>query len=132
MTYALDTNIISYLIKDDKHVKEQYELAVTSGHRCIIPLIAYYEVKRGLISIDAYNRMRLFEELCGYLDVEKLTIADADTAATLYAAHRRGLTIFDSDLIIAAQCITREYTLVTHNVRHFERIGQLRIVDWVS
>jgi tRNA(fMet)-specific endonuclease VapC len=132
MTYALDSNIVSYLIRNDEAVKDQYVLAVTNGNRCVIPLMVYYEVKRGLLSKDAHNRMRLFEGLCDYLNVEELTTADMDTAAALYEARRRGATVFDSDLIIAAQCITRGYTLVTHNVRHFEGIDKLQIVDWVE
>jgi len=48
MIYALDTNIISYLLKDDDRVYSRYFDAVSQGNTCIIPLIVYYEVLRGL------------------------------------------------------------------------------------
>jgi len=63
MTYALDTNIISALLRNDDHVFNRYYGTIAQGHRCIIPLIVYYEVKRGLTAKNASNKMRLFEML---------------------------------------------------------------------
>ena len=36
----------------------------------------------------------------------------------------------DSNILIAAFCIVHDYTLVTHNVRHFEGIRDLKVEDW--
>ena len=44
--------------------------------------------------------------------------------------ERKGENIDDFDLLIAATAQTSGLTLVTHNLRHFERIGGLRIEDW--
>jgi predicted nucleic acid-binding protein len=40
MIYALDSNIISYLLKDDATVYSQLIEAIDAGNRCIIPPIA--------------------------------------------------------------------------------------------
>jgi predicted nucleic acid-binding protein len=94
--------------------------------------MVYFEVKRGLLSKDAQSRISMFNELCETISVEELTCDDMDVAATLFATHRHGSTINNSELIIAAQCITRGHTLVTHNVHHFEGIDRLQIVDWAG
>ena len=41
MIYALDSNIISYLLKDDATVYSRLNKAIDDGGRCIIPPIAY-------------------------------------------------------------------------------------------
>jgi tRNA(fMet)-specific endonuclease VapC len=41
--------------------------------------------------------------------------------------RRRGSLIADLDLLIAATALTYDLTFVTRNVRHFERIGTLRL-----
>ena len=41
-----------------------------------------------------------------------------------------GKTIDDMDLLIAATAITNDFTLVTHNTKHFENIPNLKIEDW--
>ena len=45
----------------------------------------------------------------------------------------KGQDIGVMDTMIAAQAIAHGFTLVTHNTRHFERIGSsLKLVDWLS
>ena len=131
MTYALDSNIISYLLKDNSTVYSRYFSALSRGHRCTIPLMVYYEVRRGLTASGATVKMQAFENICLELGVDDLTVTDMDTAAELYADRKkRGVLIDDADLLIAAQAISNDYTLVTHNVKHFTGIDKLRIEDW--
>ena len=133
MMYALDTNIISHILRGDKDVKQRWRQEESEGNRSVIPLMVYYEVRRGLLAHDATNKMRAFEELCVTLGINNLTVADMNTASNIYAEHKNsGTLIDDTDILIAAQCITHSYTLVTHNTRHFERIEGLQLVDWTE
>jgi tRNA(fMet)-specific endonuclease VapC len=43
--------------------------------------------------------------------------------------QRRGLTIGDVDLLIAATALHHDLTLVTRNLRHFSRIADLRLYE---
>ena len=43
--------------------------------------------------------------------------------------RRRGQTVSDADLLIAATALHRDLTLVTRNRRHFARIPDLRIYE---
>ena len=52
-------------------------------------------------------------------------------AARLWASlRRRGLTIGDFDVLIAAYCLVYGYTLATCNTKHFKVVPGLVTVDW--
>ena len=131
MIYALDSNIISYMLKDNNAVYSRYYAALKRDCLCVLPLIVYYEVRRGLLANNATMQTRSFEELCKSIEILNLTIADMNKASEIYALRKKlGKPMFDNDLLIAAQTVTRGYTLVTHNVQHFDGIEKLQIEDW--
>ena len=133
MTYALDTNILSYILNGNAFLDERLIAVTKSGNKVIIPLIVYYEARRGLLSNNATKKMRLFEKLCAKLDINDLTKSDINTAAIIYNKHKRaGMLIDDADILIAAQCINNNYTLVTNNVKHFISIERLTFVNWME
>ena len=88
MIYALDTNIISYLLRGDTCVTQRWRWERAQGNPSVIPIIAYYEVKRGLISANAKNKLKAFEQICAALSVDDLTINDVDTASRIYAEQK--------------------------------------------
>jgi predicted nucleic acid-binding protein len=131
MTYALDSNIIAYMLKDSAAVYEHVYSVLDNNDRCIIPPIVYYEVKRGLLAVNATAKAQSFELLCREFSVGRMNVNAWDIAAQLYAAHRqKGMPIGDADSFIAAFCIANGYTLVTNNTKHFVGIDNLRLVDW--
>ena len=101
------------------------------GNRVIIPPIVYYEVKRGLMANNAPKKLEAFEGICNMLGVEDMGKGSMDAAAKIYDTQRqRGRPVEDTDILIAAFCINRDYTLVTDNVKHFEVIDDLRFINW--
>jgi predicted nucleic acid-binding protein len=129
--FVLDINIISLLLKNDKHILSMFNAELEKGNMCIIPPIAYYEIKRGLLAVNASAQLRLFENLCRALSIGRMEIKTWDEAANLYVNLRRfGNLIEDADLFIAAFCIVGGYTLVTDNTKHFDRIPALKYVNW--
>jgi tRNA(fMet)-specific endonuclease VapC len=44
----------------------------------------------------------------------------------------RGVVVPANDLFIAATALLRDFTIVTHNVRHFQLVPGLRIADWMT
>jgi predicted nucleic acid-binding protein len=132
MTYALDTNIISYLLQDRNDVQNRAREALLKGDDLVIPPLAYYEVRRGLLLKNAYKKSSAFEQMCSAFTVGEMTLAALDEAARQYAFLRRtGHSVDDADLLIAAFCITNKYTLITNNVRHFVVINGLRFENWL-
>ena len=133
MIYALDSNIISYMLKDNDAVYRNLDRAIDNGGRCIIPPVVYYEVKRGLLAVKATAKALDFEQLCRDFGVGRMNDRAWDIAAQLYATNKQvGRPIEDADLFIAAFCIVNGCTLVTNNTKHFENIDGLQYVDWTK
>jgi predicted nucleic acid-binding protein len=103
-----------------------------TGNEVIIGPIAYYEVKRGLLAIKAEKRIIEFNALCKILGVGQLDNSILDFAADSYRELKeKKLTVEDADILTAAFCKNHNFTLVTHNIRHFEAISSLHICDWM-
>jgi predicted nucleic acid-binding protein len=53
-------------------------------------------------------------------------------ASDLYAQLRKkGVTIGDADIFIAAIVIKNKGILVTNNIKHYENIEQLNLINWL-
>jgi tRNA(fMet)-specific endonuclease VapC len=48
------------------------------------------------------------------------------------ALDKKGESIEDFDLLIAASALSLNYTLVTNNTKHFNRIEGLQLENWMS
>lgn len=133
MIYALDTNTLSYMLRRDMTVCNRYLMESDKGHECIIPPVAYYEIKRGLLAVNATAKEREFDNLCRDFEIGEMNSRAWLYAAQLYAVNKQaGRMIDDADLFIAAFCVEGGYTLVTNNTKHFERIDGLQLVNWVE
>jgi predicted nucleic acid-binding protein len=129
--FALDTNIISYLLKGDISVFERYSAEIENGNDCIIPPVTYYEIKRGLLIRNASRKTAAFDGLCKAFGVEEMNTETWDEAARLYALNNRSCNpMEDADLFIAAFCLVGGYTLVTNNTKHFHLIDGLHLENW--
>jgi len=54
-----------------------------------------------------------------------------DIAVGIYIdLKQKGQLIGDADILIAAYCMSKNYTLVTRNERDFRRIANLKFVNW--
>ena len=63
MIYALDTNIVSYILQDNEIINKQADLITKNGHALIIPAIVDYEIRRGLLAKNYLKKLRKFEQL---------------------------------------------------------------------
>ena len=140
MTYALDTNILSFLLRRDKNqdVTRRFREEITErGNYYTIPPLSYYEVFWLLLRKGASAQIRMFNDLrdgsCASLDISE---AEVVKAAEIRAyLEERGTPIGeegngDADIFIAAHCIVHGYTLVTDNVNDFGKIDDLKFVNW--
>jgi len=130
--YALDTNIISYLLKNDQKVIERFRQEITLGSEFVMLPVVYYEITRWLLERKAKNLLMQFNDFCAEMPFFETNISVWDKAAELYVQTRqKGRTVgSDADLLIAAYCIVNKCTLVTNNTRHFEIIDELTVTNW--
>jgi len=131
MIYALDSNIISYMLKEDADVIIRYRQAFDDGIDFVIPPIVFYEVQRGLLAKKLNKRLVKFNELCQKIKQREFDMSVWQKAAQIYASlSQQGNLIDDADIFIAAFCIANGYTLITNNTRHFKHIYGLQFVNW--
>ena len=131
MIYALDSNIISYFLKKDPIIREKLATETKAGNQFTMSTIVYFEVERWLLEIGAVKKHKEFKQMCHDVPPEEFHLDVWDTAAKIYVQTRKkGQPIDDVDLMIAAFCITNDYTLVTNNTRHFEHINGLKFINW--
>ena len=129
--YALDSNIISYMLKNDAAVIFRYRQESDRGNGFVILPIVYYEIQRWLLSRKLKKKMALFDDLCHEIEQVEFNRAVWQKAAQICAGlYQCGTPIDDADIFIAAFCLVNGYTLVTNNTRHFERIEGLQYVNW--
>lgn len=82
---------------------------------------------------DPHKRLHEIADLLSDMEVLEFGPADAENFGRVRGKLRQmGKTVSPLDLLIAATALTHDYTLVTHNVKHFEGIPGLRIEDWLA
>ena len=131
--YALDSNIISFYFKGNPAVIANIEKALNNDDSIVITPIAYYEVKRGLLLINATKQLKKMETLCELFPVAEFGDYLLEDAIRIYVQERKAhRNTEDADIFIAAFCIHHGYTLVTDNIKHFQGITSLSSVNWTS
>ena len=130
MNYLLDTNICVYAIKRVAGVLER--LQASSPDEFGISAVTVAELwfgaakstrpKSTRASVDAF--LSPFEILPFGID------AAADYADIRRELEKRGRPIGERDLLIAATAKSRRLTVITHNVRKFARVAELKVEDW--
>jgi predicted nucleic acid-binding protein len=100
-----------------------------AGRRVLVPEIADYEVRRELIRVSSQNGLINLDQLNAQLEYLPLSTAAMRLAAALWAQARSSGrptapdTALDADVIVAAQAITMNTTVVvaTANPGHLKR-----------
>ncbi|MCL2053956.1 MAG: PIN domain-containing protein [Oscillospiraceae bacterium] len=135
MTFALDTNIISYLLRPSQNqdVVQRF-MEENERNNYVIPPMCYYETMWYLLKKRANVQLRIFNELYKNA-LLRINMSEEDfiKAAEIRAHLEEAGTPIgnnDADIFIAAYCIVNGYTLVTNNTGDFNRIGGLKIVNW--
>jgi predicted nucleic acid-binding protein len=129
--FGLDACTLSFAMKDNPVVKQNLNNAEQNGNDIVIPPIAYYEVKRGFMAINATKRMSDFVKICKDYPVGQMDHSILEEAANIYAEIKpKGINIDDNDIYIAAYCKVHGLTLITNNTRHFGNISGLALADW--
>jgi tRNA(fMet)-specific endonuclease VapC len=136
MTYLLDTNACIALINGEpKLVRERLEKALDRGDTVATSAVVAYELWYGVAKSarpDA-NARRLQVFLAGPLRLLPFDDEDARHAGTVRAQlESAGTPVGAYDILIAAQALRHELTLVTANVREFSRVKGLAWKDWAK
>jgi len=132
--YCFDTDVLSAVLRRDPPLAlvrrlarvpptEQTTTAITVGE------LLYGAARRGSPALTR----RVRELLESALSIVPFDRRAAEVYGELRALlEREGRRLDEPDLRIAAIARSRELTLVTGNVRHFERVPELVVENWLA
>ena len=135
MMYLLDTDIISNLMKPSPTIGLIARMAEVPVHQQFTSSITLGELIYGALK-KRDRSTALLDQIESRLLPNLEVLPFDDSAAKRYGAVRanlelRGNTIGDADLRIASIALARDLVVVTGNVRHFSRIPELKVENWL-
>ena len=130
MIYMLDTDTVSFFMKDNpKSVRAR--VAKHDRDEFCISAITCAELMFGLKRNYSKQLDYWLHEILAKFN----TIAFDNASARIYGDIRSNLeksgTLLDNmDMLIASSALSVSATLVSHNVKHFSKIKNLKVEDW--
>ena len=131
LRYLLDTNICIYVIK--RRPESLLDRFNENASRLAISAITLAELLHGAEKSSQPQRtLSVVEDFCSRLDVLDYGAKAAQHYGQIRSAlERRGTPIGVNDLHIAAHARSEGLTLVSNNLREFERVEGLLYENWV-
>lgn len=131
MTYLLDSDTCIYWLRNRQSVRERVrEVGWNQITICVITVAELY--------YGAYNSDRVTENLArAEFFIQQLPVLPLSNNALrrfgqLKAELRKaGQPLADFDLLIASIALAEGYVLVTNNTRHYDRIPELQLENWI-
>ena len=129
--YLLDTNICIALLRGNKVVAQK--IIEAGENNCCISIITLYELWFG-----AYNSMHEDKEIpkiktiANHFPIISLLDSAEEYGYRKTKLRMTGIMIDEFDLLIAATALSGKYILVTDNLKHFRRIEDITIENWIA
>jgi tRNA(fMet)-specific endonuclease VapC len=129
--FSLDTNIVADLIRHPAGLIAQRILEF-GEERVALSLVVACELRFGAAKRGSARLTKRVEELLAAIEVLPLEApVDKAYAAVCRTLEAAGTPIGPNDLLIAAQAKTLGMTVVTDNVKEFQRVPGLDVVNWL-
>ena len=132
MIYLLDTDTLIYWLKGYKKIEEKI---ISEGLENITTTI----ISKAELYFGAYNSKFQTENLNAIKTLsDKLWILDFnDKSALIFGKLKaelksQGKILLDFDIMISSIAIAYNLILVTNNTKHYARIPDLRIENWIQ
>jgi len=130
--YLIDTDILIYSLKGVPQVISNFKLFEDAPKA--ISVISYGELiyganKSAKVTSNLAKVHRL-QEIFPVIDASKSIL---DCFGSIKAdLSKEGISVADFDLLIGSTAITLGYTLVTNNEKHFSKIPDLKMTNWMK
>ncbi len=131
LKYILDTNIAIYVIKH-RPIQALEVFNRHTGQLCISTITLAELLHGAEKSAKPEHNLRQVEDFISRLDVLEYGVKAAAHYGDIRTnLERKGTPIGVNDLHIAAHARSEGLTLVSNNLREFERVDGLRLANWV-
>ena len=130
MRYLLDTNVVSYLVRQP-HSPLARRIASLKPDSLAISVVVAAELQYGAQKRGSKRLTNQLEAVLSAIKVLPLEPpADRHYGTIRAELERNGQPIGQNDLLIAAHARALGATLITNNLREFRRIPGLKVEDW--
>ena len=129
----LDTDTISFYLKRHPSVVARVEEYLQEYGGLDFSVVTHYEIRRGLLHVNACEKLTRFEALADNGNVWVVDRRAAEVAADICTdLWKRGEPLDDSDILIASIARSNGLVLVTNNEAHYSRISGLQTENWLT
>lgn len=127
--YLLDTNICVYFFNGQFNLKEKIDKI--GFDNCVVSEITIAELKYGVAkSTKRKENAQVLETFQAKIEVLPIFLALDVYAVEKARLKTKGTVVDDFDLLIGATAVFNKLTLVTKNVKDFDRLNGIVIEDW--
>jgi len=128
--YLLDTDTLSYFLRGNPRVIENFKMH--QGCSKALSVITYGELvfgcRKSQHGIENLAKIKRLVENYPILDVTRPIM---DCYGEVKAVLTKLGTPLDAfDLLIGCTALTMNYSVVTNNVKHYQKIPGLKVVNW--
>jgi tRNA(fMet)-specific endonuclease VapC len=130
--YLLDTDTLIFFLKGNEQVTQNFR--ETSGQPKAISAISYGELVYGAYKSarpqENLAKVRRLAELYPLIDISSAIMESFGGIKAELSSQ--GITVDDFDLLIGCTALTCNYTVVTNNTKHFNKIPGLKLENWAE
>lgn len=131
--YLLDTNICIYFMKN-QYPSLTERLLAKDPSELTISTVTIFELEYG--AAKSHWGEQTHQKMLLFLAPFTILPFDADDAFSTGKIRgfleQKGTPIGSYDIMIAGQGLAKDLTVVTHNVKEFNRVPDLKIEDWIE
>ncbi len=132
LAYLLDTNILSDLVRHPQGVVAA-RISKTGEAQVCTSIIAAAELRYGATKSNSTKLADRIDLILSAMEILPLEVpADHRYAALRHHLARQGTPIGPNDMLIAAQALANNLTVVTANNREFSRVPGLKVENWLQ
>jgi tRNA(fMet)-specific endonuclease VapC len=131
MSFLVDTDICSAHLRGHREVTGRF---LQYGGRLCISVVTIAELTHWMCRRNTPARFHaVYSEMMAELRIVDLDRSIAEVCGELLAQlSATGNPPGTPDMLIAATALAHDLTLVTHNLRDFQRVPGLRLLDWIA
>jgi tRNA(fMet)-specific endonuclease VapC len=127
----LDTDIISYYLKNHPQVVVQFNKYISNYGYVYISRITIVEILGGLQTRNATKQIEEFKKFISTHKILDTSELSAEISADIFAElYKKGRHSGNYDILIAGIAIANDLDLVTNNTKDYIHISKLSLENW--
>jgi len=128
MKYLLDTNVLISMFKNQHGIREK--IIEVGFDACCICELTLAELYVGMYKGGSERQRNEIEFVKSHFKILPISESIETYARIRSKLELKGQKIDTIDCLIGSTAITYDCVVVTHNLKHFDRIQGINIEDW--